>query len=512
MTNPATHDGAAASRVDAESPLQQLRRQLHRRDPAVLIDGGWRPCVSADTITVDDPATGQVIATVAAGADADIDLAVAAARRAFRDGPWPRLPGWRRAALLHALADAIEARAGTFALLESLDAGHAIGSVRNGDLPLGLRALRDTAGWATKLAGEVQMRPAGQPGMDYFLREPIGVAGLITPWNAPFLMVLQKLATALAAGCTVVVKPAELAPLSALWLGDLCRQVGIPDGVVNIVTGRGADAGRALAEHPDVNIVSFTGSTAVGRSIMAAAAHSNLKRVVLELGGKSPVMVFADADLDRSAKAIVDEIAFKCGQYCAAGSRVFVQRSVCDALLERMHAAMDGIRIGPGVEETTTMGPMISAGQRQRAADIIGHSLAAGARVLRGGQARAGSGYFFEPTILTDVGADMRISREEIFAPVLNVTAFDDDASPEAVAALANDSRYGLSAKVWARDIGTVHAMVGLLESGQVIVNGGGSGAVTLPFGGVKQSGYGRENGQVGVEHFTEIKAVRLGC
>ncbi|MGN7727029.1 aldehyde dehydrogenase family protein [Luteimonas sp. 22616] len=494
----------------AASMLPNLRRQLLDRPPAVFIDGQWQACASGESLQVDDPATGEPIATIAAGGEAEIERAAAAARRAFREGPWPRFPAWQRAALLQALADAIEARRETFALLESLDAGHAIASVRNGDLPLGLRALRDCAGWANKLTGEVPMHPASQPGMDYFLREPIGVAGLITPWNAPFLMVLQKLAAALATGCTAVLKPAELAPLSALLIGDLCRQVGIPDGVVNIVTGTGPSAGQALADHAGVDIISFTGSTPVGKSIMAASAQGNLKRVVLELGGKSPVVVFADADLDRAASAIVGEITFKCGQYCAAGSRVFVQRSVYEPLLQRMLAAMDGLRIGPGYEEATQMGPMISAAQRGRAEDIIGHSVAAGARLLRGGHARPGNGYFFEPGILVDAAADMQVSREEIFAPVLTVTPFDDDASPAAVAALANDSRYGLSAKLWARDIGTVHALVGLLESGQVIVNGGGGGA-TLPFGGVKQSGYGRENGRIGLEHFTEVKAVRLG-
>jgi phenylacetaldehyde dehydrogenase len=509
MPNPTPLDTDPAG-TDAASMLQHLRRQLRDRPPAVLIDGRWQPCASGKTLPVDDPATGEPIAAIAAGDGADIDLAVAAARRAFREGPWPRMPAWQRAALLQALADAIEARRETFALLESLDAGHCIASVRDGDLPLGLRALRDCAGWANKLSGEVPMRPATQPGMDYFLREPIGVAGLITPWNAPFLMVLQKLAAALATGCTAVVKPAELAPLSALLIGDLCRQVGIPDGVVNIVTGAGASAGQALADHAGVDIISFTGSTAVGKSIMAASARGNLKRVVLELGGKSPVVVFADADLDRAARAIVGEIAFKCGQYCAAGSRVFVQRSAHEALLQRMLAAMDGLRIGPGYEEGNQVGPMISAAQRRRAEDIIGHSVATGARLLRGGHARPGSGYFFEPAILVDAAADMRVSQEEIFAPALTVTPFDDDASPAAVAALANDSRYGLSAKLWARDIGTVHALVGLLESGQVIVNGGG-GSATLPFGGVKQSGYGRENGRIGLEHFTEVKAVRLG-
>jgi phenylacetaldehyde dehydrogenase len=487
-----------------------LRRALAEMRPTMLIDGNWQAPVAGNTLEVDDPADGSRIATIAAGDEQDIDLAVAAAQRAFRHGPWPRLPASRRAAMLFALADAIEREQAEMALLESMDAGHSLRSIANGDVPLGIRSLRDYAGWATKIAGETPMQPADATGMDYFMREPIGVAGIITPWNAPFLMVLQKLAAALAAGCTAVVKPAELAPLSALRIGRLCLDVGIPAGVVNIVTGVGAVAGQALVDHPDVNIVSFTGSTAIGKRIMVAAAESNLKRVVLELGGKSPVLVFADADLDKAAKAIVGEITFKSGQYCAAGSRVFVQRSVYPALLDRMQAAMDQICIGPGHLATTDMGPMISAAQRMRAQGIIDHSVAAGAVVRRGGHARPGPGYFFEPTLLTHATADMRVSREEIFAPELVVTPFGDDASPHEVAALANDSAYGLSAKIWARDIGTVHRLIRLLQSGQVIVNGGG-GEATLPFGGVKQSGFGRENGHVGLSAFTEIKAVRLG-
>lgn len=504
------HHHIAAATLEHGQALVDLRAQLAAQTPLLLIDGQWQPCASGAALEVDDPATGKRIARIAAGGAEDVDRAVAAARRAFRDGPWPRLPASRRAAALFALADAIEREQEQFALLESLDAGHSLASIRRGDLPLGLRSLRDYAGWATKIAGEVPMRASEQSGMDYFLREPIGVVAIVTPWNAPFLMVLQKLAAALAAGCTVVIKPAELAPLSALRIGALCQHVGIPYGVVNIVTGTGIEAGQALAEHADVNLISFTGSTQVGQSIMAAAARSNLKRMVLELGGKSPVLVFADADLDKAAQAIVGEITFKSGQYCAAGSRLFVQRSVHDALLERMRTAMDGIRIGAGYDEGTDMGPMISQGQRERAQAIVDHSLAEGAQALRGGHARPGPGYFYEPTLLTQATPRMRIAREEIFAPVLTVMAFDDDATPAQVAALANDSHYGLSAKLWARDLGIVHGLIGRLESGQVIVNSGG-GEATLPFGGVKQSGYGRENGHVGLSAYTEIKAVRLG-
>lgn len=497
--------------ADCDTTRKRMRQWLANRELTLLIDGAWRRSNAETMLAVDDPATGQTLATVAAGTEADIDLAVAAARRAFRDGPWSRMPAHQRATLLFALADTIERYRETFAVLESLDAGHSIRSIRQGDLPLGIRSLRDYAGWATKLTGEVAMGAPRQVGTDYFLREPIGVVGIITPWNAPFLMVLQKLAAALAAGCTAVIKPAELAPLSALLIGDLCLEAGIPDGVVNIVTGTGAEAGQALAEHPDVNLISFTGSTQVGKSIMATAANSNLKRVMLELGGKSPVVVFADADLDRAATAIAREITFKSGQYCAAGSRVYAQQSIHEPLVERIRTAMATMRMGPGHDPATDMGPMISDAQRHRATGIIEHGVAAGANVVCGGHARPGDGYFFEPTILTATTADMRASREEIFAPVLTVTAFDNDATLDAVAALANDTHYGLSAKLWSHDLGTVHSLIGLLHAGQVIVNGGGDGGVTLPFGGMKQSGYGRENGHLGLSHFTEIKAVRLG-
>ncbi len=496
--------------VSVEERLQRLRLALEKQAPKMLIDGEWRAALSGATFEVVDPATGAPIATMAAGEGDDVALAVDAARRAFRDGPWPRLPASKRMMLLLALADGLEEQASDLALLESLDAGHTLGSIVRGDLPLGLRSLRDNAGWATKIAGEAPMQAADQNGFNYYLREPIGVVGIITPWNAPFLMVVQKLSAALAAGCTVVIKPSELAPLSALRIGEACSRAGIPPGVVNIVTGAGAAAGQALADHPDVNMISFTGSTAVGKAIMAAAARGNLKRLVLELGGKSPVMVFADADLDKATSAIVSEITFKSGQYCAAGSRVFVQASIHDALVTRMRSAMDRLRIGPGYIDGVDMGPMISTGQRRRAADIISHSVQAGAQPLRGGQARPGAGYFFEPTLLTQATADMQVAKEEIFGPALVVTPFSDAASLGEVAALANDSIYGLSAKIWARDVGLVHELIGRLEAGQVIVNGGGGEAV-LPFGGVKQSGFGRENGLVGVLAYTEIKAVRLG-
>lgn len=500
------HDEALTVR----NRLEELRLELARKEPRLLIDGAWWPAASAATFEVDDPSTGTPIASLAAGGEEDIECAVAAARRAFRDGPWSRYPASKRMVLLLALADALEVPGSELGLLESLDTGHTLASIVTGDLPLGVRSLRDNASWATKIAGETPVQAADQPGFNYYLREPLGVVGIITPWNAPFLMAVQKLSAALAAGCTIVLKPSELAPLSALRIGEACTQVGFPPGVVNIVTGIGPKAGHALASHPDVNMISFTGSTVVGKTIMATAAQSNLKRVVLELGGKSPVVVFADADLDKAASAIVSEIAFKCGQYCAAGTRIFVQASIYDALADRIVTRMRRLRIGAGTDAATDMGPMISAKQRQRAADIISHSVQAGAQILLGGRSRPGAGYFFEPTILVQATPEMRVAREEIFGPALVLTPFADDLPLTAVAALANDSDYGLSAKIWARDVGLVHKLIGRLEAGQVIVNGGGGEAV-LPFGGVKQSGYGRENGLEGIRAFTETKAVRLG-
>jgi len=494
-----------------EEEVGRLRRALAGAPGELLVGGRWRPAAGGGLIEVHDPATGAWLASVAAAGEADVDAAVAAARAAGEDEPWRGLAPVRRAALLLRLAGLVERDRRELAVLESLDAGHPVAAIEGGDLALALTHLRENAGWATRLDGGMPAQGRGRPGLDFHVREPVGVAAIVTPWNAPTLMVLGKLSAALAAGCTVVVKPAELAPLTALRIGALCEEAGFPPGVVNVLTGLGPVAGAALARHPGVDLVSFTGSSAVGKSLMVASGETNLKRLLLELGGKSPVVVMGDADLDRASAAVAREIVFKSGQYCAAGTRVLVPRSLQAALVERLRARLEAVRIGPGWVQGTEMGPMISGPQRDRAQAIVAEALAGGAAAATGGGPLEGPGWFFRPTILTGVAPHARAQREEIFAPVLVVQPFDDDLGLAQVAALANDTRYGLSAKVWSRDPRVAHELVGRLQCGQVIVNGGSGGDAMLPFGGTKESGLGRENGLLGVQAYTEVKAVRLG-
>lgn len=491
--------------------LESLKRRLREGVGDMYVDGRFRAARSGRTFDVEDPATGEVIAAVADGDESDIHDAVQAARRAFTSGPWPAMSAAQRADLLLGLADAIEAHREELILLEALDTGHPVETIRKNDFVHSLHQVRENAGWATKIVGEVPMTAAGVAGFSYWTREPVGVVGLITPWNAPMLMLLQKVAPALAAGCTVVAKPAELAPLSALRIAELADALGFPAGVLNVVPGEGAIAGRALAESSLVNKISFTGSTATGKAILAASASSNLKRVTLELGGKSPIAVFADADLDKAARAVAHESMFKAGQYCAAGTRLYVAESIADEFNQLVIDAMDQIEIGPGYEVgPAAMGPMISGAQRERAHSIIMHSVEEGARVLRGGRPCDRPGYFYEPTLLTAIKPGMRVLTDEIFGPALISMSFPDDVGLGELAGTMNDSPYGLAAKVWSSDLGTVHRLARLLEAGVVVVNGGG-GEGPLPFGGFKQSGFGREYGRVGLEEYTEIKSVRLG-
>jgi phenylacetaldehyde dehydrogenase len=479
------------------------------RPKLLLISGKWVPAVSGETLEVLDPSNARALARIAAGAAADIDAAVRAARRAFTSPPWARLRAAERARFLYRLADAVEARADELAWLESLDGGNPLASVRHVDITMAIESLRTSASLTDKITGETQLSTPQGDGVGYYVREPIGVAGLITPWNAPFLMAVNKIGPALAVGCTVVLKPAELAPLSALRLGELICELGFPDGVVNIVTGTGAHAGQALADHPDVNKISFTGSTRVGKSILVAAA-GNMKRVTLELGGKSPIIVLPDADLERAAGAIAGEICFKTGQFCAAGTRLFVHQSVHDELTERIAARMHGVKIGPGTAPGTQMGPIISQKQLDRVLGYIASGELQGAQRITGGRRVDREGFFVEPALLVRARAEMSLMQDEIFGPVLGVTAFSDVGDLDQIASLANDTQYGLAAKLWTRDLRSAHQLARKLHAGQIIVNGGGADG-RLPFGGFKQSGIGREGGREGALSFTEIKSISIG-
>ncbi len=482
---------------------------LLNRPLRCLIDSQWCDAASGATLPVTNPSTGEVFAQAAAGEAADIDAAVAAARRAFEAGPWSKMPPAGRQRLLWRLAELIDAHADELALLEVFNTGKPLKIARMFDVGLSAECLRYNAGWATKLQGAT--RDVSLPGNwhAYTLREPVGVAGLIVPWNVPLPMAVGKIAPALAAGCTVVLKPAELTPLTAVRLGELIVEAGFPPGVVNIVTGLGSSAGQALVDHPGVDKISFTGSTAVGQRILASAA-GNLKRLSLELGGKSPVFIFPDADLDRATDAAARGIFANSGQVCAAGSRLFVHRAVADRVFEGIAERARRLRVGPGLEPDAEMGPLISARQRERVLAYIDGGREQGAEVLAGGSALPGPGFFVQPTVMVNTRADMTLVREEIFGPVLSTFVFDDEETVEQLAARGNDSAYGLSAAIWTRDLGRAHRLVRRIRSGVVRVNAAVAPDFAMPFGGVKLSGWGRENGPEGVESYTELKSVAI--
>ncbi len=474
----------------------------------MLVDGQWISARGDARMDVTDPSTGQTLASESLGGAHEIDLAVQAARRAFEGGAWPRLRPAERARLLRKLADLVERHADELALLETLNTGKPLGVARMFDVGFSIENLHYNAGWATKLHGET--RAVSLPGdwQAYTLREPVGVVGLIVPWNVPLAMAVGKVAPALAAGCTVVLKPAELTPLTALRLGELVLEAGFPPGVVNIVTGLGHEAGQALAEHPGVDKIAFTGSTAVGKAIVAASA-GNLKRVALELGGKSPVFIFADADLERAIEGAARGIFSNSGQVCAAGSRLFIHRSVADRVIAGLCERAGKLRVGSGLTPGVEIGPLISQRQRERVLGYIDSGREEGAQIVAGGAAVPGEGFFVQPTLLVNTRPDMRAVREEIFGPVLCIQTFDDD-SLEQLAARGNDTEYGLSASIWTRDLRIAHQMVRRLQAGNVRVNAAAAPDFAMPFGGYKQSGWGRENGREGVEAYTELKSVAI--
>ncbi len=477
------------------------------RPRKMFIDGKWVEAASGKTFPTYNPATGEVLAQIAEGDREDIDRAVKAARKAFESGPWPEMTASQRGRLIWKLGDLIEEHLEEFAQLESLDNGKPLSVARVADVPLAADLFRYMAGWVTKIEGNTIPISASSKHVKYFAytrREPVGVVGQIIPWNFPLLMAAWKLGPALATGCTVVLKPAEQTPLSALLLAELIAEAGFPDGVVNVVPGYGETAGAALASHPEVDKIAFTGSTEVGKLILQAAA-GNLKKVSLELGGKSPNLVFADADMKATIPGAAGAIFFNHGQCCCAGSRLYVEQSIFDHVVHGVAEQAKKIKLGPGFDPETSMGPLVSEEQMNRVCSYLEIGLSEGAEAVVGGHKRPGSGYFVEPTVMVKTKPDMKVVREEIFGPVVCAMPFRD---VDKLIAEANQSEYGLAAAVWTRDISKAHRIAEKLRAGTVWINCYNVFDAALPFGGYKQSGWGREMGHEVLELYTEVKAV----
>lgn len=471
----------------------------------LLIDGQWRPSASGKTFPTINPATEEKIADVAEADAADVDLAAQAARRAFETGDWPKMDARDRGRLLNRLADLIEQNGEELAALETLDNGKPITDSRKADLPLVIDCFRYYAGWADKIAG--QTIPVRGNYFTYTRREPMGVAGQIIPWNFPMLMVAWKWAPALAAGCTVVLKPAEQTPLTALRLGELAMEAGFPKGVINIVPGYGPTAGAALVKHPQVDKIAFTGEYRTAQIIMRDAAET-LKRLTFELGGKSPNIIFADADLDEAVEGAYFGLFFNQGQCCCAGSRVFVEEKVHDKFIEKLVAKAAKRKLGDPFDPSTEQGPQVDKDQYDKIVKYIQLGLQEGAQCLTGGADRPFSkGYYVKPTIFAGVQDNMKIATDEIFGPVLSVLKFRD---ADEIVDRANKTFYGLAAAVWTRDIAKAHSMANKVRAGTVWVNCYDVFDAGAPFGGYKMSGMGRELGEKALDNYTELKTVTV--
>ncbi|MGY0574566.1 aldehyde dehydrogenase family protein [Bradyrhizobium sp. RDM12] len=481
----------------AHSPASEfMSRPQH-----LLIDGRRVPASSGRTFKSLNPATGRVIATIAEGNEADVEHAVAAARRAF-EGAWRTMRASERGQILLRWADLLKQHSEEIIELESIDAGKPISATMRQDFPAAVDTLIYYAGWADKISGDVV--PVRDDALTYTVREPVGVVAAIVPWNFPLMIGMWKLAPALACGCTIVMKPAELTSLSALRIAELALEAGLPAGVFNVVTGPGRVVGDALVNHPDVDKVTFTGSPGVGRGIMKGAA-GNFKRVSLELGGKSANVIFDDADLEAASKAAASGIFFNAGQVCSAGSRVLVQEKAYDEVVERLAARAKSIRIGDPLDRKTALGPVISEKQMKSILDYVGIGKAEGATLVTGGEKVGDRGYFISPAVFADVEHEMRISQEEIFGPVVSVIKFRDEAD---ALRIANGTAYSLAAGVWSRDIGKLQRFAKRARAGTVWMNTFGYTDVRLPWGGERDSGLGREHGTAAIDNFTEPKAV----
>src|SRR5579862_2009039 len=495
MTTPMT--------VTVDSRVEEFTRAPRK----LFIDGQWTEAASGKTFETPNPATGETLAHVAEGDAEDIDRAVKAARKAFDHGPWSRMTPSERGRIIWRIGDLILEHAQELAQLESLDNGKPYAVALGADVPLAADLFHYMAGWATKIEGNsINISVPYMPGANfhsYTLREPLGVVGQIIPWNFPLLMAAWKLGPALATGNCVVLKPAEQTPLTALKLAELIAEAGVPEGVVNVVTGFGETAGAALAAHNDVDKVAFTGSTEVGKLIVAAAA-GNLKKLTLELGGKSPNIVFSDAE-DGAVEGAANAIFFNHGQCCVAGSRLFVQQGRFDEVVDGVAEIAKSIKMGPGMEPGTQMGPLVSDEQFRRVTGYLESGKSDGATALTGGGRFGDKGYFVEPTVLTNTSPSMKVVREEIFGPVVVAAPFSD---LDEIAAAANDSEYGLGAGIWTKDISKAHALAKKLRAGTVWINCYNVFDAALPFGGYKQSGWGREMGHEALHAYTEVKAV----